>query len=91
MKKETMRAVIKNEGSSNGSRMIPGQTALTGALSTAKTVAALISSYQRKANDSICRGCSQNYQDECRIFQIPRTRNEAKQRGLKDSNCYGGK
>ena len=44
-----------------------------------------------KPSDLNCRGCSQNYQEECRIFQIPRTHNEAKQRGLKDPNCYGGK
>jgi len=35
-----------NEVSSKGSRMTLGQTALAGALSTAKTVAVLISSYQ---------------------------------------------
>ncbi|GAG86963.1 unnamed protein product [marine sediment metagenome] len=44
-----------------------------------------------KKNDLGCQGCSQNYQDECRIFQIPRTCNEAKQRSLKDPNCTGGK
>jgi len=44
----------------------------------------------RKANDSSCRGCSQNYQDECRIFQIPRTRREAKFRGKSDPNCVRG-
>jgi len=40
-----------------------------------------------KISDPECGGCSQNYQDECRIFQIPRTRKEAEQRGLKDPNC----
>ncbi len=44
----------------------------------------------RKANDSSCRGCSQNYQDECRIFQIPRTCKEAEYRGKSDAKCMGG-
>ena len=37
--------------------------------------------------DTNCKECSQNYQEECRIFLIPRTRKEAEQRGLKDPNC----
>jgi len=45
----------------------------------------------RNISDSTCAGCSQNWHDECRIFCIPHTKAEAKQRGLKDPNCLGKK
>ena len=38
-------------------------------------------------DDIVCKECSQNWYNECRLYCIPHSKEEAKQRGLKDPNC----
>ena len=40
--------------------------------------------------DEICEGCSQNWQEECRAYNMPQSKEERKQRKQGNSvNCDG--